>query len=70
MDKVYRAHLLICAGTSCVSSGSLKLRDAIVEEIAKRGLQDEVAVETMGCNGFCAAGPIMIVHPEEIFYKQ
>lgn len=70
MNKVYRVHLLICAGTSCVSGGSLKLRDALVDEIQRCGLQDEVAIETTGCNGFCAAGPLMIVHPEEIFYKQ
>ncbi|MDY6933879.1 MAG: NADH-quinone oxidoreductase subunit NuoF [Spirochaetota bacterium] len=70
MDKLYRVNLLVCAGTSCVSGGSLLLRDALVEEIQKRGLQDEVAVETTGCNGFCAAGPLMIVYPDEIFYRQ
>jgi len=70
MEKAYRANILICAGTSCVAFGSLKVRDALVEEINKRGLQDEVKVETTGCNGFCAVGPLMIVYPEGIFYKQ
>ncbi len=69
-DKRYRVHLLVCAGTSCVSGGSLDLRDALVEEIKKRGLQDEVMVATTGCNGFCAVGPLLIVHPEGIFYKE
>ncbi len=69
-QKVYRIHLLICAGTSCVSAGSLKVRDAIVEEIRRRGLDDEIHVATTGCNGFCALGPIMIIHPEGIFYKR
>ena len=70
MEKVYRVHILICAGTSCVSGGSLKVKDALVEEIDRKGLEDEVLVETTGCNGFCALGPIMIIHPEGIFYKQ
>jgi len=70
MDKVYRTHLLVCAGTGCVASGSLKLRDSLVEEINKRGLQDEIKVATTGCNGYCAAGPLLILHPEGIFYKQ
>jgi len=70
MEKKYRAHLLICAGTSCVSSGSLDLRDALVEEIRKRELEDEVYVATTGCNGFCAAGPLMIAYPDEIFYQK
>jgi len=69
-SKVYRVHILVCAGTSCVSGGSLKVRDALVEEIEKRGLADEIHVATTGCNGFCAVGPIMILHPEGIFYKQ
>ena len=70
MEKKYRVHLLICAGTSCVSSGSLDLRDAQVEEINKNGLQNEVLVATTGCNGFCAAGPLMIAYPDEVFYQR
>jgi NADH:ubiquinone oxidoreductase subunit F (NADH-binding)/(2Fe-2S) ferredoxin/Pyruvate/2-oxoacid:ferredoxin oxidoreductase delta subunit len=70
MEKVYRANILICAGTSCVAFGSLRLRDALVAEIENRGLQDEIKVETTGCNGFCAVGPLMIVYPEGVFYKQ
>ena len=69
-SKVYRVHVLVCAGTSCVSGGSLKVRDALVEEIRRRGLDDEIHVATTGCNGFCALGPIMIIHPEGIFYSQ
>ena len=56
-----KVHLMICAGTSCVASGSLKVRDALSEEIQKKGLQEEVFLATTGCNGFCAAGPLMIV---------
>ena len=69
-QKVYRVHILICAGTSCVSAGSLKVRDALVEELRRRGLDDEIHVGTTGCNGFCALGPIMVIHPEGIFYKK
>jgi len=69
MEKVYRIHILICAGTSCVSGGSLKVRDALVDEIKKQDLQDEIMVATTGCNGFCAVGPLAIIHPDGIFYK-
>jgi len=34
--KTNRAHLLICAGTGCVSNRSFKVRDALVKEINKR----------------------------------
>jgi NADH:ubiquinone oxidoreductase subunit F (NADH-binding)/(2Fe-2S) ferredoxin/NAD-dependent dihydropyrimidine dehydrogenase PreA subunit len=61
--------LLICAGTGCVSNRSFKVRDALVKEIQKRELADEVQVVATGCQGFCAQGPIMIVQPDGIFYQ-
>jgi NADH-quinone oxidoreductase subunit F len=70
MEKIYRIHILICAGTSCVSGGSLQVKDALIKEVQRVGLEDEILIETTGCNGFCALGPIMIIHPEGIFYKQ
>ncbi len=66
----YRTHLMVCAGTGCVSNRSLDVRRALEQEIMKRGLQDEVQVVTTGCNGFCGAGPIVVVQPDGIFYQQ
>jgi NADH:ubiquinone oxidoreductase subunit F (NADH-binding)/(2Fe-2S) ferredoxin/Pyruvate/2-oxoacid:ferredoxin oxidoreductase delta subunit len=63
-------HVMVCAGTGCVSNRSLEVREALQREVKKRGLEDEVQVVTTGCNGFCGAGPIMAVHPEGIFYQQ
>ena len=65
----YRTYLMVCAGTGCVANQSMKVRDRLRAEIRKHGLQDEVAVVTTGCNGFCAVGPIMVVQPEGIFYQ-
>ena len=70
MERAYRAHLLICAGTSCTASGSLDVRDALVAEIEKRGLENEIYVTTTGCNGFCAAGPLLVAYPDAIFYQK
>jgi len=66
--KVFRSHILICAGTACVSSGSFKVRERLEKELKDRGLAEEVKVVITGCNGFCAEGPIMVVYPEGIFY--
>ena len=68
--KPYRTHLLVCAGTGCVSSGAFTLKEALEKEIAGRGLEDEVLVVATGCNGFCERGPIVIVHPDNIFYQR
>jgi NADH:ubiquinone oxidoreductase subunit F (NADH-binding)/(2Fe-2S) ferredoxin/NAD-dependent dihydropyrimidine dehydrogenase PreA subunit len=65
----YRTYLMVCAGTGCVANQSMKIKDKLEIEIRKRGLQDEVAVVTTGCNGFCAVGPLMVVQPDGIFYQ-
>jgi NADH:ubiquinone oxidoreductase subunit F (NADH-binding)/(2Fe-2S) ferredoxin len=65
----YRMHLLVCAGTGCVSNKSLRIKEALEEELEAKDLQDEIQVVTTGCNGFCANGPIVVVRPEGIFYQ-
>ncbi|RPJ03479.1 MAG: NADH-quinone oxidoreductase subunit NuoF [Candidatus Aminicenantes bacterium] len=67
--KHYRAHLLVCAGTGCVSCGSFKIKEALEKEVKKRDLQDQVQVVATGCNGFCERGPIVLVQPDGIFYQ-
>lgn len=66
---MYRSHVLICGGTGCTSSGSMKIADKLQEELDKNGLTQEVQVVTTGCFGLCALGPIMIVYPEGSFYS-
>lgn len=64
-----RMHLMLCAGTGCVSNKSLKIKEALEKELKKHKLQEEILTVLTGCNGFCAQGPIMVVHPDEIFYQ-
>ena len=64
-----RTHVLICGGTGCTSSGSVKIREALTAEVVAKGLADEVKVIGTGCFGLCALGPIMIVYPEGTFYS-
>ena len=64
-----RTHVLICGGTGCTSSNSLKIQEAMNAELAARGLENEVKVVLTGCFGLCALGPIMIVYPEGTFYS-
>ena len=66
---MYRSHVLICGGTGCTSSGSVKIMEAMNNEIAAKGLAEEVKVVGTGCFGLCALGPIMIVYPEGTFYS-
>jgi len=60
----------LCAGTSCHASGRLKVRAALQEELAARGLQDSVRIVETGCPGFCQQGPVLVVEPAGTFYPK
>jgi len=61
---------MLCGGTGCHSTGSIAVKEAINNELKRHGLNEEVQVIETGCNGFCAVGPVMLVHPEGIFYQK
>ena len=65
-----RAHVLICGGTGCTSSGSQSIQQAFVEQLEKNGLTEEIKIVQTGCFGLCALGPVVIVHPEGTFYSR
>ena len=67
---MYRTHVMVCGGTGCTASGSGKIQEALVSEIKKKGLEDEVKVVQTGCFGLCELGPIMIIYPGDVFYSR
>ena len=62
--------IAICAGTGCMAYGTQKIVDRFREEIAARGLEARIAFRTTGCHGFCEKGPMIVIHPERIFYQR
>jgi len=67
---MFRSHVLICGGTGCTSSGSVKVREALVSELKAQGLENEISVVETGCHGLCEQGPVMIVYPDATFYAR
>jgi NADH-quinone oxidoreductase subunit F len=68
--EVSRAHILVCAGAACVSSGCRQIRDAVVNKIIEQGLQNEIKVIETGCIGSCDLGPLALVYPEGVLYQK
>ncbi|EXM38330.1 NADH dehydrogenase [Ruminococcus albus SY3] len=66
----YRKQVLVCGGTGCQSSHSMDVLKALKDELAAKGIADEVLVVRTGCFGLCSLGPIVIVYPEGAFYAQ
>lgn len=67
--NIYRAHVLVCGGTGCTSSGSVKIQEEFENQLKQRGLENEIKVVQTGCFGLCALGPVVIVYPEGSFYS-
>ena len=65
---LYRSHVLICNGTTCVLKGCGAVQTALVNEIKAKGLEDEVKVVETGCLGISERGPVMVVYPEGVIY--
>ncbi|MCR4576991.1 MAG: NADH-quinone oxidoreductase subunit NuoF [Clostridiales bacterium] len=67
--ELFRSTILVCGGTGCSSSGSMKLYERFEELLASNGLEKEVKLVRTGCFGLCAAGPVVIIYPEGAFYS-
>jgi NADH-quinone oxidoreductase subunit F len=62
--------ITVCGGTGCHAQGCADIHTAVRSEIATRGLADKIDIRITGCHGFCERGPIVVIHPEGIFYGQ
>ncbi|MFC1857152.1 NADH-ubiquinone oxidoreductase-F iron-sulfur binding region domain-containing protein [Thermodesulfobacteriota bacterium] len=60
----------LCAGSGCGAYGTADVHKVLIDELTQQGLAEDVEVKLTGCHGFCEKGPIMVIHPEGIFYSQ
>lgn len=63
-----RTHIMVCGGTGCVSADSLEIVEKFKGALSDAGYSDEVGVIKTGCFGFCGQGPIVKIHPDNVFY--
>jgi (2Fe-2S) ferredoxin len=68
--QFYRSHVLVCGGTPCVLEGCRAVRDALIGELKRLGLDEEVRVIETGCLGPCDLGPVIVVYPEGTLYEK
>jgi bidirectional [NiFe] hydrogenase diaphorase subunit len=57
----------VCMGTGCLSQHSDKLKNELAEQVHAQS--KNVFVRRTGCMGLCAAGPLVLVDPEELLYQ-
>lgn len=67
-------HILVCnsfrvagdAQGACNKKGANGLIQYITEEATDRGL--DVAVSSTGCLNICSEGPVIVIHPNNLWY--
>ena len=83
-EAALKRRIIICGETGCIANGSLKVRDALVEELKKHGenvtveltsqcaesldLNNTTYVSKSGCQGLCQEGPLVRFEPGGFFY--
>ena len=77
--KAEKGRILVCAGTGCMSGGSLQVFERFKELLEERGVPCSVKLEKepheasiglkkSGCHGFCEMGPLVRIEPQGWLY--
>ena len=69
-EAALKTYILVCGGTGCTSNHSWEIMDELRRLIDAAGKKDEIEIIQTGCQGLCAKGPIMVVHPGNVFYQE
>jgi bidirectional [NiFe] hydrogenase diaphorase subunit len=59
-----------CVASSCLLSGSRKVKDALEAAVADSALSDAVGVSEVGCMRLCCEGPLVQVGPDGPLYER
>ncbi|MDR1932981.1 MAG: NADH-quinone oxidoreductase subunit NuoF [Spirochaetales bacterium] len=76
--------ILICAGTGCLSSGSLEIYERLIALMKEKNIAcavelkretagdalHPVGIKRSGCHGFCEMGPLILIEPEGYLYTK
>ncbi len=73
--------ILVCAGTGCIASGSLKVYAEFKRLLEQKGLpclvelkkeneENGIGVKKTGCQGLCEMGPLVTIEPEGFLYMK
>jgi (2Fe-2S) ferredoxin len=73
-----KVHVFICTSSRingqqkgyCHQKEGVRIVEALMEGIEENDLTEEVMVTNTGCFGICSQGPIMVVYPENVWYKE
>ncbi|MBA4417593.1 MAG: NADH-quinone oxidoreductase subunit NuoF [Syntrophus sp. (in: bacteria)] len=66
--NMVRNHVLISIDANTIIAGARAVEDALIKEIARQGLSQEIVVLETGSVGIEDQGVVLVVYPEGIYY--
>jgi len=66
--RKYRWRIDVCVAAGCLSCGAEAVKNALVAAVKEAGLETECLVRGVGCMGPCAAGPVVHIEPDDVYY--
>lgn len=71
-------HVFVCTSSRingqqkgfCHQQGSTGIVQAFIEAVEENDLTDRVMITNTGCFGICSQGPVVVVYPENVWYKE
>jgi len=60
----------VCGGTGCHAAGCHAVVDAFKKVLQESVKNNGISLRVTGCHGFCERGPLVVIHPKEIFYQR
>ncbi len=62
--------ITVCGGTGCHASGCHAVVEAFREVLEEKAKGNGIGLRVTGCHGFCERGPLVVIHPQRIFYQK
>jgi bidirectional [NiFe] hydrogenase diaphorase subunit len=67
LQQQSKHRLFVCMGTACLSAQSEQVKQSLEAAVNTQGVSCKVA--SGGCQGLCAAGPMVVAEPEGTLYQ-
>ena len=65
----YRARVNVCVAAGCLSCQSQPVKDALEQEVGRRGTKDRCQIKGVGCMGLCSEGPLISTSAGVLYKK-
>ncbi len=62
--------ITVCGGTGCHASGCQAVVKAFKEVLQEKAQGNGIGLRVTGCHGFCERGPLVVIHPQKVFYQK